>query len=170
MAPAPACLIALLLSGCGQIVGLDWTPIEEAAEEAGGTSGAGPSATAPATGGAPLPCAAASACPDDEDPCTSSTCVDGVCGSEPAAAGTPCAAGICDGAGACVECLSDAQCASGLCVDRQCVSCSNGTRDGDESDIDCGGARCDPCGKGKLCDDDDDCASRNCKEGRCAKG
>lgn len=40
--------------------------------------------------------------------------------------------------------------------------CTNGTKDVDESDEDCGGIACDGCDVGKNCGDDDDCASLKC--------
>jgi len=36
---------------------------------------------------------------------------------------------------------------------------SNGVRDGDETDVDCGGSACGPCEKGDRCTDRDDCES-----------
>jgi hypothetical protein len=40
--------------------------------------------------------------------------------------------------------------------------CTNGTKDVDESDEDCGGTACDGCDVGKDCGDDGDCASLKC--------
>ena len=48
------------------------------------------------------------------------------------------------------------------------VSCDNGRRDGDEIDVDCGGAECGPCPDGSLCDGPADCESRVCRAGVCA--
>ena len=39
--------------------------------------------------------------------------------------------------------------------------CSNGTKDGNETDVDCGGS-CGPCSAGKTCATGNDCASGNC--------
>lgn len=47
--------------------------------------------------------------------------------------------------------------------------CANGVRDGDESDIDCGGG-CDACALGQSCDSAADCASDGCAGGRCVDG
>ena len=72
-------------------------------------------------------------------------------------------------------CSKHADCAMGICqseiftcgrycncvVNATCVSCSNGVRDGFESDKDCGGA-CDSCGDAKVCTSDDDCSSEHC--------
>ena len=41
--------------------------------------------------------------------------------------------------------------------------CSNGVKDQDETDVDCGGDECDPCGEFKFCNVDDDCESDWCK-------
>ena len=47
------------------------------------------------------------------------------------------------------------------------ISCTNGVRDGDESDVDCGGADCAACVVGATCRADADCASGHCIGGRC---
>lgn len=48
-------------------------------------------------------------------------------------------------------------------------SCSNGVKDNDETDIDCGGS-CPPCPEGKNCTQDSDCASGLvCENGVCTK-
>ena len=49
----------------------------------------------------------------------------------------------------------------------QCVDlCTNGQKDGDEVDVDCGG-KCAPCAVGKVCVLDKDCASGACVSGVC---
>jgi hypothetical protein len=45
-------------------------------------------------------------------------------------------------------------------------ACSDGVRDGLESDVDCGGS-CDPCETGKACSTASDCSSGNCSAGVC---
>ena len=47
-------------------------------------------------------------------------------------------------------------------------SCTNGARDGDESDVDCGGALCSPCPNEASCNEGPDCVSRVCTKGRCS--
>ncbi|MFO0666244.1 MAG: hypothetical protein U0174_19980 [Polyangiaceae bacterium] len=47
------------------------------------------------------------------------------------------------------------------------VSCTNGVKDGNETDIDCGGS-CGPCDEGKLCAQGAECKEKVCKDGRCA--
>ncbi|WP_438004708.1 SUMF1/EgtB/PvdO family nonheme iron enzyme [Sorangium sp. So ce321] len=46
------------------------------------------------------------------------------------------------------------------------ASCSNGMKDSNESDLDCGG-RCAPCHVGQACAVGSDCESRSCVGGRC---
>ena len=42
------------------------------------------------------------------------------------------------------------------------ATCTDGYKDQDETDIDCGGASCSPCGLNKNCLNETDCASGNC--------
>ena len=46
-------------------------------------------------------------------------------------------------------------------------ACANGVKDGDETDVDCGGSACGPCGLGKACSDGGDCQSAFCTDGVC---
>lgn len=48
------------------------------------------------------------------------------------------------------------------------ASCSNGVRDGNETDIDCGGSVCPRCANGKTCRAGSDCTSNTCTGGRCS--
>src|SRR5262249_17296448 len=93
---------------------------------AGGAGGAGgaPSTTStgtPSTTSSGVPCVPV----DDNNPCTDDVCENGVPVSKPAAAGTACAMGgsLCDGMGACVECLAPADCAGmdDVCQTRTCT-------------------------------------------------
>jgi hypothetical protein len=45
--------------------------------------------------------------------------------------------------------------------------CGNGLKDGDETDIDCGGAACGTCLSGRTCAANADCLSGECAAGRC---
>lgn len=56
------------------------------------------------------------------------------------------------------DCLSSASCRGGRC---KSPTCSDGIRNQDESDIDCGG-RCDGCDVGQRCNRASDCESSNC--------
>ena len=58
------------------------------------------------------------------------------------------------------SCAVASDCASKICHNAStCVSCFNGVRDGDESDVDCGGLFCHQCAGGRRCNHDDDCDS-----------
>jgi hypothetical protein len=47
-------------------------------------------------------------------------------------------------------------------------TCSDGARNGNETDVDCGGGTCPKCAIGKDCQQARDCASGVCQNGRCA--
>lgn len=47
------------------------------------------------------------------------------------------------------------------------ASCTNGMRDGAETDVDCGGGTCDPCGATRACGGNTDCLSMVCTGGTC---
>ncbi len=61
-------------------------------------------------------------------------------------------------------CKEDYECASGSCTGGLCApdTCSNGVKDGGETDIDCGGLLCSPCGDNAACESSFDCKSNNC--------
>src|SRR3989442_1281063 len=46
------------------------------------------------------------------------------------------------------------------------LTCRDGVRDGDETDVDCGGA-CAPCATGQMCNLAADCQSTACTGGQC---
>ncbi len=59
-------------------------------------------------------------------------------------------------------------CAEGRCSTAAAMNpCRDRVRDGDESDVDCGGS-CQPCWSGKQCTRAEDCQSRACDGGSCA--
>jgi hypothetical protein len=66
----------------------------------------------------------------------------------------------CEGDDDCTTVLCDSK--TMTCIDQP--SCRNGMMDGEESDVDCGGAFCPPCEDGDTCDSDDDCESGVCDE------
>jgi len=86
--------------------------------------------------------------------CSSGTCTGGVC----AACTSNCAVGS--------ACSSDATCASNACslATNLCVSnqCADSRKDGNETDVDCGGGTCAPCAVGLGCNVDSDCSSNAC--------
>jgi len=61
-------------------------------------------------------------------------------------------------------CTSAADCDGGRCVASACVAptCTDGVKDGTETDIDCGGAACAPCAIAKSCVASTDCVSKGC--------
>ncbi len=171
-----AILAACGFIGCNAIFGLDDLVVDEPGPT-GGTGGssattttsstAGGGGTAGAGGGcaAPGDCSVASECLDP-------TCVAGACGSAPKPSGTACteAGGkVCDGQGACVECVTGADCPSGVCQASTCrvTSCGDGEQNGLETDVDCGGADCGPCSPGKSCAAASDCLSGVCTGQTC---
>jgi hypothetical protein len=110
--------------------------------------------------------------PVDGNACTADTCAGGVPSNPPLALGTACnqnGGKVCNGSGACVQCNTGAQCASGVCASGVCqaASCADGTKNGSETDIDCGGGKCAPCAVGKTCLSAADCQSGLCTAGVC---
>jgi hypothetical protein len=89
--------------------------------------------------------------------------------------GTPCTEDggkSCDGSGHCVTCTDNQDCGSLLYCDEatyECFSCYNGIKDGDETDIDCGGNHCPACTQGKVCKALGDCAGIPCVDGFCCE-
>ena len=60
---------------------------------------------------------------------------------------------MCDGSGACVECLAGTSCASGVCSASHTCSaptCLDTVKNGSETDVDCGGASCSACHSGGV--------------------
>jgi hypothetical protein len=56
-----------------------------------------------------------------------------------------------------------------VCKDNVCAEPAkdDGVKNGDESDVDCGGANAPPCSADKTCNAPGDCLSRNCVAGKC---
>jgi hypothetical protein len=90
---------------------------------------------------------------------TGDTCVSGACVATCGGQGQPCCVGnTCPSAGACV---------AGMC---QPATCTDGIKDGTETDIDCGGGSCPPCGVGLMCVAASDCVSPPNATGGCVGG
>jgi hypothetical protein len=120
----------------------------------------------------------------DGKACTDDVCTRGVPSNPALAANTICSEGdgtICDGMGACVECVQTSDCSmpSLVCQAGQCVplGCANMTKDGDETDVDCGGLVCNKCKVGDDCLIGTDCeqgvcngAPKTCKAPTCTDG
>jgi len=70
-------------------------------------------------------------------------------------------------------CADSTDCASGVCAEGsggkrcQAPTCSDGIKDGDETDVDCGGGTCGKCSETKGCTVRDDCSTDVCKSGVC---
>lgn len=67
-------------------------------------------------------------------------------------------------------CLGASDCESDYCFDGSCApmpTCTDELANGDESDVDCGGATCDACVIGLKCGTGGDCDSAVCEEGVC---
>ncbi len=85
---------------------------------------------------------------------------------------TPAPAGNPNGADVGGECKGPDDCKSGICVNSVCQPSTprDGIRNGDESDVDCGGSVAPKCLAGKGCGAGADCASGVCKDGKCEQG
>ncbi len=104
---------------------------------------------------------------DDGNQCTVSVCASGVPDHDDVPEGQDCSqdgGAFCDGAGTCVECLSDDDCPENCSDANTCVeaACDDNARNGMETDADCGGPDCDPCVNGDTCAVDGDCISGDC--------
>ena len=132
-------------------------------------------------GGPCPPCDEGKKCIRNAD-CTTKYCYEGVCKKQSCSDGiknqdetdvdcggscSPCADGK--------RCAINADCKSKLCLNNICkkeekcetpLSCSDGVKNQDETDVDCGG-QCKECGEGKACKVDDDCASNYCLNSTC---
>jgi hypothetical protein len=79
-----------------------------------------------------------------------------------------CVMGYCTAEPSCVECLEDAHCNFGHTCElgNVCSRCDDGLRNGDETDVDCGGS-CPLCTG--TCNVDVDCPGGYCWDGLCAR-
>jgi hypothetical protein len=70
--------------------------------------------------------------------------------------------------GKCKATLPDGKkCAGGTCYDGRCTTCTDGVKNGRESDVDCGGPNCLRCAVGRACVGRMDCGSAFCVGGVC---
>jgi len=76
---------------------------------------------------------------------------------------------VCNGKGQCVECVDNFHCGTwpNYCDASHCYACNDGIKNGDETDIDCGGDHCGNCEQGKTCNGLWDCQSAFCVDGVC---
>ncbi|MCL2778335.1 MAG: hypothetical protein FWD73_10050 [Polyangiaceae bacterium] len=79
---------------------------------------------------------------------------------------TRCAEPPCEDGTACEQ---NSDCVSQHCNKAQCVaaSCTDGVKDGDETDVDCGGS-CSPCAMSQKCATNADCSDGVCVDMQCA--
>jgi len=108
---------------------------------------------------------------DDGNDCTADGCNAGSSQHLPEPSGTTCAMDggkVCDGHGACVECVLPSECTTNVCQDGACrpAICDNGMLDTGESDVDCGGD-CGGCAPEQMCGADGDCVGMECALGAC---
>jgi Cys-rich repeat protein len=112
--------------------------------------------------------------PDDKNDCTTDGCAAGKPTTTNKPKTTACTSGggaHCNDVGQCVECLSSSDCPSGVCnAMNACVAaqCNDTTKNGAETDVDCGGTTCPKCAAGKACLGDGDCVSATCTNHVCA--
>jgi hypothetical protein len=103
--------------------------------------------------------------------CTTMKCLDGSCVPGFVQVGLQCNdTRVCDGAGTCVGCVDSSKCkgSNPTCENNECISCSDGIQNGEETAVDCGGSRCDSCPLGTPCSSNNDCSEGNdCVDGVC---
>lgn len=108
--------------------------------------------------------------------CVPDTCLDTMkTGKE---TGIDCGGGECDACPDMSPCKLNSDCLSSFCkgigANKTCQApaCDDGLKNGDETDVDCGGKTCVPlmglCIPGQLCKAASDCDSSVCKSGACA--
>lgn len=102
-------------------------------------------------------------------------CNNGVLDTELGEIAIDCGGSQCGGCKDGITCTADSDCL-GSCTDGVCVSttCANGSKDGDETDVDCGGALCAPCvattdSNSPACLLARDCDSAFCLNNQCIK-
>jgi hypothetical protein len=141
-----------------------------AIEPSGGTGGKQDAGTQETAGEAGMPDGAAGEAGSSGNP-ASPSCTNGIQdGSE---TDVDCGGNACTGCKTGGRCTVAHDCKSGTCKTGVCsaeaaASCEDGTRNGDETDVDCGGAVCAACAKGKTCVSEADCLSYVCDAGTCA--
>lgn len=170
-----------------------------ATSSSGASSGAGGSVGAGGTGGAGGAGTSSGSGASSTSGASTSSVVTSTSASSGVASGAggdiSCADGIqnfdesdVDCGGSCVlcgyekTCGNDGDCSSGNCQLGRCEipytgcqdvgldpTCADCTKNGDETDVDCGGV-CSPCGFGKSCTNHGECWSASCASGHCAVG
>lgn len=145
---------------------LSLTTVEQGPGGSGGSGGTGGSGTA---GNGMVTCATVQDCPNVTI-CTTMKCVEGSCIAGFVPPELPCDDNrVCDGAGSCVRCVTNNDCdgIGAACENNECLSCSDGIKNGDETDVDCGGPKCNPCGASPCTLMSDCFAGYYCVDGFC---
>ena len=110
--------------------------------------------------------------PSDTNDCTNESCVDGMPMILPKAVGADCGNNeFCNADAECVECIDATDCPSMICTDTfSCApaGCGDNTKNGAETDVDCGGPDCSGCLEGEDCSVAGDCVTGFCDNGSCA--
>jgi hypothetical protein len=127
-------------------------------------------------GGSSCPkCADGKNCSNDSDcqngDCSNDKCVS--CKVDGVKNGTEtdvdCGGGVCPKCAAGKACSGKWDCTTDFCVPtlKVCAvpTCTDGYKNGNETDVDCGGGTCSKCANGKQCDQNSDCASAYCNQG-----
>ncbi|MCA9604116.1 MAG: hypothetical protein KC619_00890 [Myxococcales bacterium] len=106
---------------------------------------------------------------DPTEECAAPTCSDGIRNGDEI--GIDCGGVTCPGCGDGELCIAGSDCASGVCegVSSTCATatCTDGVMNGDETDVDCGGATCPACPTGGGCESLIDCMSGVCSHSMC---
>jgi hypothetical protein len=98
--------------------------------------------------GSCVACVTAADCAPQSTVCKTNTCAANACGTSNVSLGTMCTDSggtVCNGNGSCVA-----------------ATCSDGIKDGNETDVDCGGGTCPPCADTKDCKVGSDCVDKVC--------
>lgn len=129
-------------------------------------------------GGPCAPCPNTQGCCTGTD-CQSATCSGDICGASPCANGAlnppetdiDCGGGTCPACAPGRHCLVGSDCTSLVCSPAthicQTPTCTDGIKNGAETDVDCGGGACPTCSIAKHCAAGGDCQSFNCADGVC---
>ena len=169
----------VLLTGCDLVLGIeDWT------DPARPPTGGGDPTTSSSTGGASSSSSGTGG--TGGSPITATgTCADGTL--DLGETDIDCGGDACGPCGPAQACLTDADCATLLCVDEACgaetpeptctevdpqnPNCNDCVENSDETDVDCGGDACPPCEADDTCLIDADCVLGTiCTIGTCTDG
>jgi hypothetical protein len=97
-----------------------------------------------------------------------SSCTDGVLDNQET--DIDCGGPNCSPCGPGGRCVANRDCTTGVCAGGLCAvvvsGCSDGVKDGNETDVDCGGS-CPPCAAGKVCAVNADCVPGECTGNIC---